>query len=193
MHSAILNKEFRKELIINILKQINNTNTMKKTILLLAVALFASAAVFAQKPVKLGHIDAQELLKIMPEVDSAQKVLQKEQEEAESMLKTMQAELQTLYTEYQNKRDQMSDLIKKAKEAELQDKDSRIRQFSESAAKRLQERNDELFAPIQEKIKNAIAKVAKANGYTYIFTSGAALYEGGDDVLPLVKKEMGLK
>lgn len=166
---------------------------MKKTILVLAVALFASAAAFAQKPVKLGHIDAQELIKIMPEVDSAQKVLQVEQEEAEKMLKSMQNELQTLYTEYQSKKDQMSDLIKQTKETELQDKEGRMRQFQENAVKRLQERNDELFAPIQEKIKNAIAKVAKANGYTYIFTSGAALYEGGDDVLPLVKKEMGLK
>lgn len=166
---------------------------MKKSIFVLVVALFASATMFAQKPVKLGHIDAQELIKIMPEVDSIQKKLMAEQEEAESMLKTMQSELQTLYAEYQSKRDQMSDLIKQTKEDELQDKDARIRQFAEQAQKRLQDRNEELFAPIQEKIKNAIAKVAKANGYTYIFTSGATLYEGGDDILPLVKKEMGLK
>ncbi len=166
---------------------------MKKSIFVLVVALFASATMFAQKPVKLGHIDAQELIKIMPEVDSIQKKLMAEQEEAESMLKTMQSELQTLYAEYQSKRDQMSDLIKQTKETELQDKDTRIRQFAEQAQKRLQDRNEELFAPIQEKIKNAIAKVAKANGYTYIFTSGATLYEGGDDILPLVKKEMGLK
>ena len=167
---------------------------MKKSIFVLVVALFASATMFAQKPVKLGHIDAQELIKIMPEVDSIQKKLMAEQEEAESMLKTMQSELQTLYAEYQSKRDQMSDLIKQTKETELQDKDTRIRQFAEQAQKRLQDRTEELFAPIQEKIKNAIAKVAKANGYTYIFTSGATLlYEGGDDILPLVKKEMGLK
>ncbi|MBR0072513.1 MAG: OmpH family outer membrane protein [Bacteroidales bacterium] len=166
---------------------------MKKSIFVLVVALFASAAMFAQKPVKLGHIDAQELIKIMPEVDSITKVLQAEQEEAESMLKTMAAELQQLQNDYVAKRDQMSDLIKQTKEAELQDKNARIQNFAEQAQKRLQERNEALFAPIQEKIKNAIAKVAKANGYTYIFTSGATLYEGGDDILPLVKKELGLK
>ena len=166
---------------------------MKKSIFVLVVALFASAAMFAQKPVKLGHIDAQELIKIMPEVDSITKVLQAEQEEAESMLKTMAAELQQLQNDSVAKRDQMSDLIKQTKEAELQDKNARIQNFAEQAQKRLQERNEALFAPIQEKIKNAIAKVAKANGYTYIFTSGATLYEGGDDILPLVKKELGLK
>ena len=106
-----------------------------KTILVLAVALFASAAAFAQKPVKLGHIDAQELLKIMPEVDSANKVLQKEQEEAKSMLETMGAELQQLQNEYIAKKDQMSDLIRQAKEADLQDKNNRIQQFQEKALK----------------------------------------------------------
>ncbi|MBO7540432.1 MAG: OmpH family outer membrane protein [Bacteroidales bacterium] len=166
---------------------------MKKTILVLAVALFASAAAFAQKPVKLGHIDAQELLTIMPEVDSANKVLQKEQEEAKSMLETMVAELQQLQNEYIAKKDQMSDLIRQAKEADLQDKNNRIQQFQEKALKRLQDRQEELYTPIQEKINNTIAKVAKANGYTYIFNSEATFYEGGDDVLPLVKKEMGLK
>ena len=36
--------------------------------------------------------------------------------------------------------------------------------------------------------------VAKENGYTYIFDSavGVTLYEGGDDILPLVKKKLGL-
>ena len=87
----------------------------------------------------------------------------------------------------------MSDLIRQTKEADLQDKNNRIQQFQEKAVKRLQDRQEELFTPIQEKVKSAIAKVAKANGYTYIFTAGATLYEGGDDVLPLVKKELGLK
>lgn len=168
---------------------------MKKTFFVLVVALFASATLFAQKPIKLGHIDAQELFKIMPEVDSAQKVLQAEQEEAENMFKTMQTEMQNLYAEYQSKKDQMSELIRQTKEAELQDKSNRLQQFQESASKKLQEHSDALTAPIQEKIKNAIAKVAKANGYTYIFNVGvgATLYEGGDDVMPLVKKELGLK
>ena len=166
---------------------------MKKTFLVLAVALISCVAVMAQKPTKLGHIDTQELLKIMPEVDSIQNVLKAEYTEAENMLKTMASELQQLQNEYQAKKDQMSDLIKQTKEAELQDKAARIQQFQDNAQKQLQERQAELFAPIEEKVKAAVAKVAKANGYTYILNAGVAIYEGGDDVLPLVKKELGLK
>ena len=57
-----------------------------------------------------------------------------------------------------------------------------------------QEREKALLTPIIDRAKEAIRDVAKENGYTYIFDSavGVTLYEGGDDVLPLVKKKLGL-
>ena len=52
--------------------------------------------------------------------------------------------------------------------------------------------SDEAFL----KAKNAIQKVAKEKGYSYVFDTsvGALLYwpEDSDDLLPLVKKELGL-
>ena len=43
-------------------------------------------------------------------------------------------------------------------------------------------------------IQNAIDKVAKANGYAYIFDTKILLYyDNGDDITPLVKKELGIK
>ena len=74
----------------------------------------------------------------MPEVDSIQNILKNEYTEAENMLKTMASELQQLQGEYQAKKDQMSDLIKQTKEAELQDKAARIQQFQDNAQKQLQ-------------------------------------------------------
>ena len=43
--------------------------------------------------------------------------------------------------------------------------------------------------------KEAIKQVARDGGYAYIFDTsmGATLYdEGGDDIMPLVKKKLGL-
>jgi outer membrane protein len=106
----------------------------------------------------------------------------------------MQAELQQLYNDYMAKESQMSDLIKKTKQTELQEKGSRIEKFQQDAQISLQEKEKELLTPIIDKAKNAIRDVAKENGYTYIFDSavGVTLYEGGDDILPLVKKKLGL-
>jgi outer membrane protein len=130
----------------------------------------------------------------MPGRDSAQAQLQREMIELENELKNMQAELQQLYNDYMAKESQMSDLIKKTKQTELQEKGSRIEKFQQDAQISLQEKEKELLTPIIDKAKNAIRDVAKENGYTYIFDSavGVTLYEGGDDILPLVKKKLGL-
>lgn len=167
---------------------------MKKTCIVIAMALLTLGTAFAQKNVKLGHIDSNELLKIMPGRDSAQAQLQREMTELEDQLREMQMELQNLYNDYMAKESQMSDLIKKTKQSELQDKGARIEEFQKNAQIRLQESEKALLTPIIDRAKEAIRDVAKENGYTYIFDSavGVTLYEGGDDILPLVKKKLGL-
>ncbi|MBR7167689.1 MAG: OmpH family outer membrane protein [Bacteroidales bacterium] len=167
---------------------------MKKTFIVIAMALLSLGTAFAQKSVKLGHIDSNELLKIMPGRDSAQAKLQREMTELEGALQNMQMELQQLYNDYMAKESQMSDLIKQVEQKKLQETGARIEEFQKNAQLQLQESEKTLLTPIIDRAKEAIRKVAKDNGYTYIFDSavGVTLYEGGDDILPLVKKELGL-
>jgi outer membrane protein len=89
----------------------------------------------------------------------------------------------------------MSDLIRQTKERELQDMGARIQEFQENAEKKLQDRQQEVLKPIIDRAKKAIEDVAKENGYTYIFDTsvGALLYQqDSEDILPLVKKKLGL-
>lgn len=169
---------------------------MKKTLIALLVVMFAfGTTAVAQKTVKLGHINSSELMQIMPGRDEAQATLQKEVDELQNTMKNMQAELEQRYNEYMGKKDQMSDLIRQTKERELQDMGNRIQDFQESAQKKLAEREQEVLKPIIDKAKKAIEDVAKENGYTYIFDSGvgALLYQqDSDDIMPLVKKKLGL-
>ena len=66
---------------------------MKKTLIAIAICLFAfGGSAMAQKNVKLGHINSQELMQIMPGRDSVQTVLQKEVADLEDQLKMMQSE-----------------------------------------------------------------------------------------------------
>ena len=167
---------------------------MKKTFIVIAMAQLSLGTAFAQKSVKLGHIDSNELLKIMPGRDSAQAKLQREMTELEGALQNMQMELQQLYNDYMAKESQMSDLIKQVEQKKLQETGARIEEFQKNAQLQLQESEKALLTPSIDRAKEAIRKVAKDNGYTYIFDSavGVTLYEGGDDILPLVKKELGL-
>jgi outer membrane protein len=167
---------------------------MKKTLILIVACLFAFGGnAVAQKNLKLGHINSQELLQIMPGRDTAQTILQKEAAEIESTLKTMQGELEKISNEYMQKQAEWTELIRNTKRSEIQDMQNRIQGFYENAQKQLQEREAELTKPIVDRAKKAIEDVAREGGYTYIFDGASLLYsQDSEDIMPQVKKKLGL-
>ncbi len=163
---------------------------------LVVCALAISTNLSAQSKAKYAHLNSSDLMQVMPGRDSAQKVL-------ETLNAQLEDELKSMYAEYQNKADQfqkeqatMSQAMQQTKLQDLQDLKKRIETFQEQAQGELQEKQEELLKPLVDKAKAAIAKVAKENGYTYVFDSavGALLYyDGGDDIIELVKKELKIK
>lgn len=167
---------------------------MKKTLIAIAICLFAFGGnAMAQKNVKLGHINSQELMQIMPGRDSVQTVLQNEVTELENTLKQMQAEAEKRYNDYVANQAGWTELIRQTKQREIQDMSARIQEFQENAQKQLQEREAELTKPIIDRAKKAIEDVARDGNYTYIFDGAALLYsQDSEDIMPLVKKKLGI-
>lgn len=170
---------------------------MKKILIAMVACLFAfGGTAVAQKNIKLGHINSNDLMQIMPGRDSAQTVLQAEVQELEATLKTMQAEMEKRYNEYMEGQAGWTELIRNTKQRELQDMNTRIQEFQENAQKQLQQREQDLLKPIIDRAKKAIEDVAREGGYTYILDAGTAavLYsQDSDDIMPQVKKKLGLK
>lgn len=170
---------------------------MKKTLIAIVVCLLAfGGSAMAQKNIKLGHINSNDLMQIMPGRDSAQAVLQGEVTELEETLKSMQAEAEKRYNDFVANQAGWTELIRQTKQREIQDMSARIQEFQESAQKQLQDREMELLKPIIDRAKKAIEEVAKEGGYSYILDAGTAaiLYsQDSDDIMPLVKKKLGLK
>ena len=170
---------------------------MKKSLIAIMVCLLAfGGSTMAQKNTKIGHINSNDLMQIMPGRDSAQTVLQAEVQELETTLKTMQSEMEKRYNEYMENQSGWTELIRNTKQREIQDMGARIQEFQENAQKQLQQREQELLKPIIDRAKKAIEDVAAEGGYSYIFDSGvsALLYSPeSDDIMPLVKKKLGLK
>lgn len=169
---------------------------MKKLLVAIAVCLLSfGGSAMAQKNLKFGHINSNDLMQIMPGRDSAQAVLQAEVTEIEGTLKSMQSELETRYNDYVQNQQGWTELIRQTKQRELQDMGARIQEFQENAQKQLQERESELLKPIIDRAKKAIEDVAREGGYTYILDSGtgALLYsQDSEDIMPLVKRKLGI-
>ena len=150
----------------------------------------------AQNPLKIGYIEFNTLIAAMPGVDSVKIKLQKYQGTLSNTLDAMRSEFENKYQEYQQGSAGMSDLIKQTKEKELQDLKDRIDAFSQKAQTDLQTKQQELLQPIIDKAKAAVKEVAKENKFTYIINGieDVVLYsESSDDIMPLVKKKLGLQ
>ena len=84
----------------------------------------------------------------------------------------------------------VKEVKRKALQQQLQDlqgEDQRIQQ-------ELQKKQEELSTPIQKKAIDAVQAVAKESGYTYVLPKEAVIVgPPADDILPLVKKKLGLK
>ncbi len=165
-------------------------------IALIICALLFTANLSAQSKEKYAHLNSSDLMQVMPGRDSAQKVLENLNAQLEEELKSMVAEYQNKADQFQRDQATMSQAMQQTKMQDLQDLKKRIESFQEQAQAELQEKQEELLKPLIDRAKEAINKVAKANGYSYVFDSGvgALLYfDGGEDIIGLVKKELGIK
>jgi outer membrane protein len=171
--------------------------TMKKGLFAIAIAVLtlASLSATAQTRAKFGHIDFVKLYSSMPGQDSIQMVFERYARDLQETFVQMQNEYQSKLQDYQANMATMSNLIRQNKEREIMDIQTRMENFRAQAEEDLQQKEVELTAPLIEKARKAVEDVAKENGYTYIFNNadGFLLYaEPSDDVLPLVKKKLGL-
>ena len=170
---------------------------MKNTIKLIVVVAFTLAAMGVSAQVKLGHIDSQKLIQAMPEMTAAQKTLQDKQAEVEKELTNMKEQFTTRLNDYSQNAKNYSDVIRASKEQDLQDLQQRIQRFQEIALDNLEKTQKELMQPIMDKALNAIKEVGKENGFSYIYDMSAGIIlfaaDNTEDVLPLVKKKLGLQ
>lgn len=169
-------------------------NKIFKSLLFTFVLSALAVSVQAQK---FGYINSQELISQLPEVKEANSKIETLKKQLQKKGEEMITGLQTKYAALQKK--QADGLVspKQLQEegALLQKEEQSLGAFEQTSQEKIFKKSEELLAPIQEKINNAIKEVAADNGYTYIFDSslGLVLYaDPGTDVSNLVKAKLGL-
>ncbi|MDE6043228.1 MAG: OmpH family outer membrane protein [Muribaculaceae bacterium] len=167
---------------------------IKKLLLAVLVALPFSA--FAQK---FGVVDLETVFQAMPETATAQTQLTDASKKYEDEFAKLREEVDKLFADYQNLQKDPStpDAIKERRLNELQERDQKVQQFRNTASQDLARLQEQLMAPIQQKIADAVKTVGQEGNFTFIFPNEQALllYTGSDvtDVTPLVKTKLGIK
>jgi outer membrane protein len=168
---------------------------MTKKFVLLIIAILP-LVVMAQNQ-KIGHVSSQEIIALMPEVDNLNAKMKESQDAWEKELLKMREEYYTKVKSFQDTQATLSESIKQARQAELADMEQRISNLNQTAQDDLAKKQQELAAPILDKVKKAIGDVATENGFSYIIDNSSQIlvYAGNNaiDVTPLVKKKLNLK
>tara|TARA_B110000093_G_C12896845_1_gene378605 strand:- start:63 stop:659 length:597 start_codon:yes stop_codon:yes gene_type:complete len=164
---------------------------MIKITTLFAIFAFSSTSVLAQK---FAYVDSEYILSQMPAYKSAQTQLNEISKQWQSKVDEKFVEIDKLYKQYQAEKVLLTKDMKTKRENEIIEKERAAKKFQNDKfgyEGELFKKRSELVKPLQDKLYEAINKVAKGNGLDFIFDkSGDMLmlvsnskYDRSDEVL----------
>ena len=148
---------------------------MKKVILLM-LALGCTLAIYAQT-VRVAYINSTKIMTESNDTREAQRLFQLERDRWEKEVDELSAEIQRLEREFETRRLTLSESGKKEAEdritARKRERQQRVEQiFGEGGI--AERRNNELLAPIMEKLRTVLDRIAVDQNYTVIFDAASS-------------------
>lgn len=170
---------------------------MKKILLIALLAVAVSSNSNAQK---YAIIDTKFILSKMPEYVDADKKLQQVSEQWQKEIDGLQAELNNMYKNYDAEQYMLSDDLKKKREDELFNKEKELRDLQKKRfgyEGDLFKERERIVKPIQDKVYNAVQKMAVAHGYDFVLDKSEGItiifadpkLDKSEDVI----KELGIR
>lgn len=143
---------------------------------------------------KIGYINTEELIGVMPEAEKATTQLQDYQAALQQQGNDYMTELQEKDSLFGKDSAKLSPAAKELRRTGLIELYQKVQGWREVMQQKLQEKQQELLIPIRNKALETIKIVAKESGFTYILDQNSVIVgPPGDDILPLVKKKLNIK
>lgn len=170
---------------------------MKKLFFTLSACFLLAASSFSQR---YAVIDSKYILEKLPDYKEAQQKLDQFSKMWQQEIDQKSADLDRMYKEYDAEQVMLSDELKKKREDELYNKEKELRDLQRKRfgfEGDLFKKRQELIKPIQDRVYNAIQKLAVAKLYDFILDKSEGItvifadpkLDKSDDVL----KELGVK
>lgn len=170
---------------------------MKKFLLALCSFMLVATAAQAQR---YAIIDTKYILDKMPEYRQAQQALDEQAAIWQREIDGMQGELDRMYKDFEAEQVMLSDDLRKKREDQLFVKEKTLRDLQRKRfgfEGDLFKKRGELIKPIQDRVYNAVQKLAVQRGYDFILDKSEGItvifadpkLEKSEDVL----RELGIK
>ena len=162
---------------------------------LLAIALICPMLLSAQT-LKIGLVDFATVLQAMPDYTAAMTQIKEVSDKYAAEYQKLGEEMNRQMTEFQNMPENELPAIKERKAREISDYQQKIQQFEQSASQDLNKMQNDLMAPITQKITQAVESVGREGNFSLIqmYDPQLVLYraEPVEDVTPAVKAKLGI-
>ena len=171
---------------------------MKKNLFAAILCIVLSLTGYSQQ--RYAIIDTRYILEKIPEYKEAEKKLQAVSEQWQKEIDEKQAQLDKMYKNYEAEQYMLTEELKKKREDEIFYKEKELRDLQKKRfgyEGDLFKERQKLVKPIQDRVYNAIQKIAIARSYDFVLDKSEGItvifadpkLDKSEDVL----KELGLK
>lgn len=154
---------------------------MKKLFLLIALGVLSLTA---NAQTRFGYFSFDNVLKSMPDYVMAQRSIDDLRQKYDAEMKRAEDEFNSKYEEFLDVQKDLVPAILRKRQAELQEMMQKNINFKNESQRLLKQAEADAFAPVKNKLYNALTKVGQAQGYAFILNTDG-------DACPYVNPEMG--
>ena len=156
------------------------------------MVMLSSGLALAQK---IGYVNTEYILDNIPDYKTAQKQLDEVSVQWQKEIEAKYAEIDKMYKSFQAEQILLTEEMKKKREQQIVDKEKDVKDLQKQRFGQggdLFKKRQELVKPIQEKVYNAVKKIAEEGSFAFILDKASdsltmlysnAKYDKSDDVL----------
>ncbi len=154
---------------------------MKKLFLLIVLGVLSLTA---NAQTRFGYFSFDNVLKSMPDYVMAQRSIDDLRQKYDAEMKRAEDEFNSKYEDFLDVQKDLVPAILRKRQAELQEMMQKNINFKNESQRLLKQAEADAFAPVKNKLYNALTKVGQAQGYAFILNTDG-------DACPYVNPEMG--
>ena len=154
---------------------------MKKLFLLIVLGVLSLTA---NAQTRFGYFSFDNVLKSMPDYVMAQRSIDDLRQKYDAEMKRAEDEFNSKYEEFLDVQKDLVPAILRKRQAELQEMMQKNINFKNESQRLLKQAEADAFAPVKNKLYNALTKVGQTQGYAFILNTDG-------DACPYVNPEMG--
>lgn len=149
---------------------------IRRILLILAMAVAGSLSTTAWAEVKIAVVDVQKAILSSEQARGYMEQIQKEFRDDEDEIRNLQRDAAALLERLQKDGEVMSDTEKRKLQRQIEDKNDYFVFLRKKLQKQIDDRQQELFAGIDQKVQKAIEELVLSDDFDIIIPRHAALY-----------------